>query len=373
MTVLVARHRLSNPLRSSYLPIPNLSILRPHFQSDSSDSSDDASSWYDKDYKVQIDSDSGLPSWEDYLKFQQEHKPSTRRRHSRDRDGGDDRRSRDKDNDRRESNRDRDRDRSHRDKGRDRHRDRDSERGRGRSRDRDRDGRRNKESRIEKKSDDKDAETREQAESRIRNMTDEELTRALQKIDGDRTPSGAASEDVEMKDGNESDDSDMIGPAIPESFAKPKASAKPPTTQDLELQRELDDEEADLRRADLRYERKKERKLEKERLEELVPRAEAGSRERQLEKKRETAAANKAFADAKGGDMEEVGDSALMGGEKSFQQHKAALERKKNERELRKEALLRARKAEREERLQVHRAKEEQTMKMLRALADKFR
>ncbi|KAK6534521.1 hypothetical protein TWF281_005836 [Arthrobotrys megalospora] len=340
-----------------------------------------ASSWYDKDYKVQIDSDSGLPSWEDYLRFQKEHKPSTRRRHSRDRDGRDDRRSKDRDEDKRERDRDRDRnreresgrDRSHRDKGRDRHRDRDGERDRERDRNQDRDDRRNRDGRIEKRKDDKDPETRERAESRIRNMTDEELTRALQKLDGDYTPSGAASEDVEMKDGNESDDSDMIGPAIPESLTKPKAGAKPPTTQDLELQRELDEEEADLRRADLRYERKKERKLEKDRLEELVPRAEAGSRERQLEKKRETAAANKAFADAKSGDVEEVGESALMGGEESFREHKAALERKKNERELRKEALLRARKAEREERLQVHRAKEEQTMKMLRALADKFR
>ncbi|KAF3172195.1 hypothetical protein TWF751_005854 [Orbilia oligospora] len=329
-----------------------------------------ASSWYDKDYKVQVDSDSELPGWEDYLNFQKEHKASTRRRNSRDRDGRDDRRSKDKDDDRREKNRDRERDRSHRDKGRDRHRDKDEEReGRG---DRDR-SRRDGDSRIEKKNDDQGAETRDQAESRIRNMTDEELTRALQKLEGEHTPSEAASEDVEMKDGNESDDSDMIGPAIPESLVKPKAGAKPPTTQDLELQRELDEEESDLRRADLRYERKKERKMEKERLEELVPRAEAGSRERQLEKKRETAAANKAFADAKGGDVEEAGESTLMGGEESFQHHKAAQERKKNERELRKEALLRARKAEREERLQVHRAKEEQTMKMLRALADKFR
>ncbi|KAK6361856.1 hypothetical protein TWF730_005568 [Orbilia blumenaviensis] len=326
-----------------------------------------ASSWYDKDYKVQIDSDSGFPSWEDYLKFQKENKPSTRRQHSQDRDRRDNRRSKDKDDSRRD-----------RDKGRDRHRDRDGERDRDREgrRDRDRDDRQNKETRIEKRKDDKDPETREEAESRIRNMTDEELSRALQNLDGDdggHTPPGAASEDVDMKDGNESDDSDMIGPAIPESLAKPKAGAKPPTTQDLELQRELDQEEADLSRADLRYERKRERKLEKERLDELVPRAEVGSRERQLEKKRETAASNKAFADAKAGDMEEVGESALMGGEESFQQHKAALDRKKNERELRKEALLRARKAEREERLQVHRAKEEQTMKMLRALADKFR
>ncbi|KAF3924627.1 hypothetical protein AA313_de0202794 [Arthrobotrys entomopaga] len=324
-----------------------------------------ASSWYDKDYKVQIDSDSNIPKWDDYLKYREEYKSSSKRRRSRERE----------DKDRRT---DKERDGSRRGGERHRHRDRESDR----DKDRDRDRRRDKESRHEsrhergsrdhRKREHREAENHEQTEERIRNMTDAELTRALQKLEGGYTPSGA-SEDVEMKDGNESDDSDMIGPALPGSVPK-QAGAKAPTRQDLELQRELDEEEAELRRADLRYERKKERTLEKERLEELVPRAEAGSRERQLEKKRETAAANKAFADAKaGGDMEEVGESALMGGDESFQQRKAAQERKKNERELRKEALLRARKAEREERLQIHREKEEQTMKMLRALAEKFR
>lgn len=109
-------------------------------------------------------------------------------------------------------------------------------------------------------------------------------------------------------------------------------------------------------------------------MEDLVPRADAGTRERQLEKKRENAATNRAFADAKAGGDVEVNEATLMGGgEDSYTARKAALERKKNERELRKEALLLARKEEREERLAVHRDKEEQTMKMLKALADKFR
>ncbi|KAF3937977.1 hypothetical protein ABW19_dt0205004 [Dactylella cylindrospora] len=311
-----------------------------------------AAGWYDKDMKVQTDGDTNLPKWEDYLRNQGDSKPSKRRRSSRDRD-----RDRDRSHDRR---RDREREGSRRE----RHRDRD--------RDREREGRRERDDHGHRRQDERDSEVRERAaEERIRNMTDEELTRALQKLDGN-DPSTRHSEDVQMKDGDDSDDSDMIGPSLP--GAAPKAQgAKAPTRQDLELQRELDEEEADLLRADLRYERKKERRLEKDRLDELVPRAEAGTRERQLEKKRETAAANRAFADAKAGDVEEVGESALMGGDESFQQRKAAQERKKNERELRKEALLRARKAEREERLQVHREKEEQTMKMLRALADKFR
>ncbi|EWC46214.1 hypothetical protein DRE_04592 [Drechslerella stenobrocha 248] len=309
-----------------------------------------AAGWYDKGYKAQIDSDAALPRWDDYLKYRDERKSSAISNPPRD------------------SDRERSKDRKRRDRSRDRHSDRD--RHRHRDRDHDRHDRRKRSER------DHDSESLEQTESRVRNMTDEELNRAIRKLDGSNTPSGAGSgpEDLEMKDGDDSDDSDFIGPPLPDSIATPAvAGAKPPTRQDLDLQRELDDEETELRRADLRYERKKERKLEKERLEELVPRAEPGSRERQLEKKREAAATNRAFADAKSGDVEEVGESTLMGGEESFLQQKKAMERKKNERELRREALLRARKVERDERLQVHKQKEEQTMKMLRALAEKFR
>ncbi|KAK6340854.1 hypothetical protein TWF696_009172 [Orbilia brochopaga] len=326
-----------------------------------------AAGWYDKSYKAQIDSDATLLKWDDYLKSRDERKHRPRRDHSRDRDRDrDSEKSRDKHRDKRPRDGDRDRDRDRHHRRHSRHSDRD--------RDRDRShGRHEKGSRDLKKRDDHDSELLEQAEARIRNMTNEELERALRKLDGDSTPSAGASEDVEMADGNDSDDSEIIGPSLPDSIPKSTAGAKAPTTQDLELQRELDEEEAELHRADLRFRRKKEHKLEKERLDELAPRAEPGSRERQLEKKRETAAANRAFADAKTADVEEVGEGTLMGGDDSFQQQKAAMERKKNERELRREALLRARKAEREERLQVHKQKEEQTMKMLRALAEKFR
>lgn len=61
-----------------------------------------------------------------------------------------------------------------------------------------------------------------------------------------------------------------------------------------------------------------------------------------------------------------------MGGTDSFKQKKAAIERKKNDRELRKEQILRVRVAEREERLQQHRDKEEKTMAMLRQLAARY-
>lgn len=125
------------------------------------------------------------------------------------------------------------------------------------------------------------------------------------------------------------------------------------------------------RRDDIRYERKIERKAQKEALDELVPRAEAGTRERQLEKKKEVNEKMKSFRERSPG-AAEIPDTELMGGGDGvgeFKKMKEDMERKKNERELRKEEILRARMAEREERLSEYRAKEESTMEMLKALA----
>ncbi|RMZ20911.1 hypothetical protein D0859_15077 [Hortaea werneckii] len=145
--------------------------------------------------------------------------------------------------------------------------------------------------------------------------------------------------------------------------------------------RELLAEDREAQRAQIREDRRQDRKTQKERLEELVPRAEPGTRERQLEKKREKAAANRAFRDAKegggaaAGGMEEVDDKELMGGggdgdgEDDYKAQIQARERQKNQREIRKEEVLRARAAEREGRVAEHRRKEERTMEMLRELA----
>lgn len=68
----------------------------------------------------------------------------------------------------------------------------------------------------------------------------------------------------------------------------------------------------------------------------------------------------------------EVPDTELMGGGdgiESLKKLKEVGERKKNERELRREEIMRARMAEREERLSEYRSKEEGTMQMLKALA----
>ncbi|EHL03159.1 hypothetical protein M7I_0774 [Glarea lozoyensis 74030] len=141
--------------------------------------------------------------------------------------------------------------------------------------------------------------------------------------------------------------------------------------QDLELKREMDEEDGLLRRDDIRFARKIDRKEQKAALDELVPRAEAGTRERQLEKKKEVNETMKAFREKSPG-AAEVPDTELMGGGdgiNDFKKQKQEHERKKNERELRKEEILRARQAERDERLQEYRTKEEGTMAMLKALA----
>ena len=124
-------------------------------------------------------------------------------------------------------------------------------------------------------------------------------------------------------------------------------------------------------RDDIRFERKLDRKEQKAALDELVPRAEAGTRERQLEKKKEVNEKMKSFREKSPG-AAEVPDTELMGGGDgidSYKKEKEVFERKKNERELRKEEFLRARQAERDERMQDYRAKEDATMSMLRDLA----
>ena len=133
----------------------------------------------------------------------------------------------------------------------------------------------------------------------------------------------------------------------------------------------MDAEDRIARRKDIRYDRKQDRKAQEAAVDELVPRAEAGTRERQLEKKRDANNKMKSFRERSPG-AAEVPDAELMGGGDGageYKKMKEEFERKKNERELRKEEILRARMAEREERLSEYRAKEESTMAMLKTLA----
>lgn len=164
------------------------------------------------------------------------------------------------------------------------------------------------------------------------------------------------------------EDDDGYGPALP-GRGQQRLGPSIPSMQDLQHRQEMAKEDRSAKFADLRHERKQDRNLQKERLEELAPRADPGSRERQMEKKRETAAANRAFGDAKEAGTEEVGEAELMGGDDGIKAKIKANEKVKNEREIRKEETLRARAAEREERMAAHRMKEDKTMEMLRGLA----
>ncbi|KAK4493761.1 hypothetical protein PRZ48_014946 [Zasmidium cellare] len=174
-----------------------------------------------------------------------------------------------------------------------------------------------------------------------------------------------------VREENEDEDDDGYGPALP-SKATSRSGPAIPSLDDLQHRQELADEDRSAQIADLRYERKADRNLQKERAEELAPRADPGSRERQMEKKQMFTAVNREFKDAKDGGEVEVGDNELMGGDDGVDGYKKQVKemaKKKNERELRKEEVLRAREAEREERLQAQRTKEEKTMSMLRGLA----
>jgi hypothetical protein len=176
--------------------------------------------------------------------------------------------------------------------------------------------------------------------------------------------------------GDNSDDSDDdFGPAPPTHLTHKGHGPTIPRFDDLTHRNELRDEENARDRSthadDVRYDRKAERKTQKERMEELAPRADPGSRERQLEKKRETTGTLQSFRDAKESGDVEVGESELMGddGIEGYKAKKKADERVKNEREIRREEIARAKAAEREEALSARRAKEAQTMEFLKQIA----
>ncbi|OAP59398.1 hypothetical protein AYL99_06696 [Fonsecaea erecta] len=202
----------------------------------------------------------------------------------------------------------------------------------------------------------------------------------------DQTRTSGSGPLAQADDDSEQEEVDF-GPPLPSSLAtraqhddslvSRSQGASIPSLDDLRARDEHALEEAHASRRqhaeELRHERHLDRKIQKERLDELVPRAEPGSRERQLEKKRERAEANRSFAASKeaAGDVDVV-DSELMGDEDGLadlkKMHKEQ-ERKKNERELRREEILRARRAEREIKLQAVREKEEKTMSIFKEIA----
>ncbi|KAJ9258547.1 hypothetical protein DTO195F2_5200 [Paecilomyces variotii] len=184
------------------------------------------------------------------------------------------------------------------------------------------------------------------------------------------------------------DEDEDYGPKLPHpdmsvvSADRMMTGARPgptiPNTQDLEIRRETAIADAIAAREDRQKQHRAEIRSHKAEMrhinDEVAPRAEPGTHERRMEKRREAAAANREFArTVRGGSpMEAAPEAELMGGDNDLDTLKKEREReqrKKNERELRREEMMRARAAEREERLQRYRQKEEETMGWLKALA----
>lgn len=169
--------------------------------------------------------------------------------------------------------------------------------------------------------------------------------------------------------GDDSDDD--YGPVLPGSGSEKKSGVGIPSIQDLAVRDEMRAETREADRDDLRAARKADRKLQKERLEELVPRAEPGTRERKMEKRQDVNAKMKEFREKSPG-MEAGNEKELMGGGDELEEYKKEKEReqrRKSERELRREEIQRAKQEEMEERKRKWQEREQGTMSMLQELA----
>ncbi|ODM19164.1 hypothetical protein SI65_05781 [Aspergillus cristatus] len=194
---------------------------------------------------------------------------------------------------------------------------------------------------------------------------------------------GIEKDGMDDVDDDEDDDEDY-GPNLPSGLQVKKPSGPPsgpaiPTMQDLELRKESAIEDAIEARHDARKQHRAEvhsHKSEMRQIEdEVAPRAEPGTHERRMQKRQEASASNRALADSRRGGSPGAAapDEMLMGsGENDLAELKKEQEkvqRKKNEREIRREEIMRARAAEREERVQQYRQKEEDTIGWLKTLA----
>ncbi|KAK4100566.1 hypothetical protein N658DRAFT_516625 [Parathielavia hyrcaniae] len=190
------------------------------------------------------------------------------------------------------------------------------------------------------------------------------------------------------------DDDDAYGPPPPpapgqphqqhtqhhhHTTAPPSSSARAPgpsipTETDLSLRDEARAAEQASSLAAHRLARRAQRAEEKALVDEVAPRAEAGTRERRLEKRRELNEKLKGFRDKSpgGGAAAELPEGELMGGGDAVEEYRAvvrARQEKKKERVSRREEADRARRAEREERVRVYQEREERVVEGLRELA----
>ncbi|KAK0640968.1 hypothetical protein B0T16DRAFT_205135 [Cercophora newfieldiana] len=186
--------------------------------------------------------------------------------------------------------------------------------------------------------------------------------------EGVESPRGDSGKGTDVDD----DDDDGYGPVLPGAASSISKLRGPgvPSLQDLDLRREMNAEEKEARIKELRDARKVDRRMQKERLDELVPRADAGTRERRLEKRKEVNEKMKAFREPSPGD--EVPEEDLVGvggGIADYKRMLAEEKQKVSERQQRREEMERARNAERDERIKAYREREEGTIEKLRELA----
>ncbi|KAI0438956.1 hypothetical protein F4803DRAFT_70197 [Xylaria telfairii] len=203
---------------------------------------------------------------------------------------------------------------------------------------------------------------------------------------GSRDTGEEEEDEREKDDDDDDDDDDDYGPTLPpqddldcisgisKSLSQTKHGPGIPTLSDLALRRELEASDRDDARSLLRQERKADRTLQKERLDELAPRADPGSQARRLEKRHEVRDANSSFANAKSSnEMPDLPDADLMGGDgggiEEYKRLRREADRRKTEREVRREEILRAKREEREDRVREYREREAHTVDMLREIA----
>lgn len=172
--------------------------------------------------------------------------------------------------------------------------------------------------------------------------------------------------------GDDDDDDSDYGPTLPGTGAGNMSSGPGiPSRQDLLLRDEQRTEDRESSLTSLRLARKADRTLQKERLEDLVPRADPGTRERKLEKKQAVNDKMRSFRERSPGG--EVAEGELMGGEgdelEELKKEKKREERKKSEREVRREEMERVRREEVEERRRKWQEREQGTVESLRELA----
>ena len=173
----------------------------------------------------------------------------------------------------------------------------------------------------------------------------------------------------------QSDDEDY-GPALPISDSSRRAGAAIPKLQDLSLRNEMIAEDREVEKsagiAAIRDARRADRKHQKEQLDEILPRAEAGTHERKLEKKQMVNDKMKEFREKSPGMDGGMNEKELMGGGDSlddYKRQKQAEQRKRTEREIRREEIDRAKREEVEEKRRAWKEKEDEKISMLKELA----